>query len=292
MVEKIWVGSNLRRPMPTIFVIAGPNGAGKTTYAKRFLPGEMRLREFLNADMIAGGLSPFAPDKAAFEAGRLLLTRVRALVAACEDFSLETTLSGTTYAGLFRSMRAAGYEIRLDYLWIGDPGITKERIIQRVAKGGHDIPDEVQRRRFRIGIRNLLTHYRPLLDRWRLFDNTDLVPHLIAQESGGRFHVADALRLARVESESEVSFMQKPPQPAVEEPGLFTRDEETRAAIRAMRKAYADAVLENLRWGLPIIQMRDGKVTAVPAEELAPYARRILAANGEPLPEETAQPKS
>ncbi|MGH8020636.1 MAG: AAA family ATPase [Opitutaceae bacterium] len=272
--------------MPNAFVIAGPNGAGKTAYARRFLPEEMRLHEFVNADLIAAGLSPFAPEKAAFEAGRMMLRRLRELVAARKDFSFETTLSGRGYAPLLREMRAAGYRVRIEFLWIPELSVTRQRVRQRVAKGGHDIPDEVQQRRFQLGIRNLAQLYRPLVDHWRLFDNTGAHPHLVAEEKQGRLVVADASRLATIERAASVSFMPSSPTDAVEEVSAMTPEEETRRAIRAMRKAFADAVLENLRFGLPVIQWRDGKVVETPAEELAPLARRILAANGEPLPEE------
>lgn len=275
--------------MPNLFVIAGPNGAGKTTYARRFLPEEMRTREFVNADMIAAGLSPFAPDKAAFEAGRIMLNRLRDLAARRADFSFETTLSGRGYAPLLREMRAAGYRIRMDFLWIPDLGITRRRVKQRVSKGGHDIPDDVQARRFHLGVRNLATLYRPLLDHWRLYDNTHDQPHLVAEEEDGVFFVADTARLAQIEKTTSVSFMSDASKDGLlEEATVLTPAEETRRSMRAMRKAFADAVLENLRFGLPVIQYRDGQVVEVPAEDLAPLARRILEANGEPLPEEIA----
>jgi predicted ABC-type ATPase len=275
--------------MPNLFVIAGPNGAGKTTYARRFLPEEMRTREFVNADLIAAGLSPFAPDKAAYEAGRIMLNRLRELAAQRADFSFETTLSGRTYAPLLREMRAAGYRIRMDFLWIPQLGVTRQRVRQRVAKGGHDIPDEVQLRRFHLGVRNLATLYRPLLDHWRLYDNTYDQPHLVAEEEHGFLKVADAVKLAQIENAAIVSLMPDAPKDSLlEEPMAFSPAEETRRSMRAMRKAFADAVLENLRFGLPIIQYRDGQIVEVPAEDLAPLARRILEANGEPLPEEIA----
>jgi predicted ABC-type ATPase len=107
--------------VPNLFVIAGPNGAGKTTYARRFLPEEVRTREFVNADMIAAGLSPFASAGAAFEAGRIMLKRLRELAARGEDFAFETTLSGRAYAPLLREVRAAGYYVRLDFFV--DPGV-------------------------------------------------------------------------------------------------------------------------------------------------------------------------
>lgn len=274
--------------MPNLFIIAGPNGAGKTTYARRFLNEELRIGEFVNADLIAAGFSPFAPDKAAFEAGRLMLKRLRNLVARREDFSFETTLSGRAYAPLLREARAAGYRIWLDFLWIPTLDLTRDRVRQRVEKGGHDISAEVQQRRFHLGIRNLTELYRPLVHRWRLYENTKEKPHLVAQEEDGRFSVADAPLLARIERVASVSFVSETPSSSVEESAVYRPDENTRASMRAMRKAFADAVLENLRFGLPVVQYIDGKVVHTPAEELAPLARRILAANGEPLPEDIA----
>lgn len=270
--------------MPNLFVIAGPNGAGKTTYARRFLPEEMQVREFVNADMIAAGLSPFAPASVAFEAGRIMLRRLRELSSRREDFAFETALSGRGYAPLLREMRAAGYYVRMDFLWIPDLDVTRERVRDRVAKGGHDIPDEVQQRRFHLGVRNLATLYRPLLNHWKLYDNTRPQPHLVAQEQDSRFSISDATRLAEIERIASVRFMPEQPPSIVQEPVPFVADAVTRASMRAMRKAYADAVLENLRFGLPVVQYIDGKVVKVPAEQLAPKARRILEANGEYLP--------
>jgi predicted ABC-type ATPase len=274
--------------MPNLFIIAGPNGAGKTTYARRFLAEELHIGEFVNADLIAAGLSPFSPDRAAFEAGRLMLRRLRDLAVRREDFSFETTLSGRAYAPLLRELRAAGYRIRLDFLWIPSLDLTRDRVRQRVAKGGHDIPDEVQQRRFHLGVRNLAELYRPLVHRWRLYENTGENPYLVAEEKDGRLSVADAPLLARIEQAASVRFVSEIPPTAVEEPVAVWPDAETRASMRAMRKAFADAVLENLRFGLPVVQYHDGKVVHVPAEGLAPLARRILAANGEPLPEDIA----
>lgn len=272
--------------MPNLFIVAGPNGAGKTTYVRRFLPQEMRCREFVNADLIAAGLSPFAPDQAAFEAGRIMLRRLRDLAGQRVDFSFETTLSGKAYAPMLRAWRAAGYRIRLDFLWIPDLGITRRRVRQRVTKGGHDIPDEVQQRRFHLGIRNLAELYRPCLHEWRLYDNTGRHPHLVAQEKDGVLSVADAARLAFIEDSAQVRFMSDALRMQTEEPMIMTFEEETRRSMRAMRKAFADVVLENKAYGLPVIQWRqDRGVVEVPAEQLEPLARRILEVNGEPLPE-------
>jgi predicted ABC-type ATPase len=276
--------------MPNLYIVAGPNGAGKTTYVRDFLPQEMRCKEFVNADLIAAGLSPFAADKAAFQAGRIMLERLRELAGRREDFSFETTLSGRAYAAWLAEIRRAGYRVRLDFLWIPDLTITNRRVEQRVRKGGHDIPEEVQRRRFQLGIRNLAELYRPLIDWWRLYDNTGSRPHLVAQERNGVLEVADAARLATIEESASVRFMPATPDPRLEEPMPMTFEEETRRSLRAMRRAYARVVLENKSYGLPVIQWRDGVgVVEVPPEQLEPLARRILEVDGDPLPEAEEQ---
>ena len=168
--------------MPNLFIIAGPNGAGKTTYARDFLVDEMRCHEFVNADLIAAGLSPFAPVDVELEAGRIMIRRLRQLLAERKDFAFETTLAGYGYIPLLEHARPAGYRIRLDFLWIASLDVTRERIRPRVRKGGRDIPDEVQRRRFPKGVRMLAERYRPLLDHWRLYDNTGDNPILVAIE--------------------------------------------------------------------------------------------------------------
>lgn len=273
--------------MPNLFIVAGPNGAGKTTYVRRFLPQEMGCSEFVNADLIAAGLSPFAPDKAAFEAGRIMLKRLRDLFARRNNFSFETTLTGLGYTHLLREMRSEGYRIRLDYLWIPDLAITRARVNQRVKKGGHDIPDDVQLRRFGKGLRLLSEHYRSLVHEWRLYDNTGRNPHLVVEETDGLMRVHDASKLAMIEALHSLRIMPDQRPGKLEESSVVDIGWETRASIRAMRKAFADVVLENKSFGLPVIQWRDGiGVVEVPAEQLEPLARRILEVNGEPLPEE------
>ncbi len=272
--------------MPNLFIVAGPNGAGKTSYARDFLPAEMGRCEFVNADLIAAGLSPFAPALAEVEAGRIMVQRLRQLAAEQVDFSFETTLSSYGYVPLLETMRAAGYRIRLDFLWVNDLEITRRRVRSRVAKGGHDIPDDVQQRRFGIGIRLLAEHYRPLIHWWRLYDNTGQRPHLVVEENDGVLTVSDAARLASVAQSASVRFVPDTPTPSVEEPAQVSPYAETRRSMSAMRRAYARVVLENKTWGLPVIQWREGRgVVEVPAEQLEPLARRILEVNGDPLPE-------
>lgn len=246
----------------------------------------MKCREFVNADLIAAGLSPFAPDQVAFEAGRIMLKRLADLFRRRQDFSFETTLTGFGYTHLLQEMKEAGYRIRLDYLWIPDLEITRNRVKQRVKKGGHDIPDEVQQRRFGKGLRLLLEHYRPLVHDWRIYDNTGQNPHLVVAERDGLLRVTHASRPVMIEALTKLAIMPDKPPGKVEEPSAAALDWETRASMRAMRMAYADVILENKAWGLPVIQWRDGiGVVEVPAEQLEPLARRILEVNGEPLPE-------
>lgn len=144
----------------------------------------------------------------------------------------------------------------------------------------------MQQRRFGKGLRLLLEHYRPLLHEWRIYDNTGQDPHLVVEEQDGRLRVRDVSMLAQLEAATNLRVMASKPTDRVEEPSTAEFSWETRASMRAMRKAYADVILENLAWGLPIIQWRQGiGVVEVPAEQLAPLARRILEVNGEPLPE-------
>ena len=275
------------RDMPNLFIIAGPNGAGKTTYARDFLPIEMRCHEFVNADLIAAGLSPFRPASAEFEAGRIMVRRLQQLAAERKDFSFETTLSSYGYVSMLEEMREAGYRIRLDFLWIRDLDVSRQRVSSRVVKGGHDIPDDVQQRRFAKGIRLLLEHYRPLIHYWRIFDNSGSEPKLIVEEEDGVMRVTDTAKLASIEQATSIRMMPEIPPTGVEESVTFAPGEETRRAMRAMRRAYARVVIENKAWGLPVIQWRDGiGVVEVPAEQLEPFARRILEVDGDPLPAE------
>ncbi|MBI2496241.1 MAG: zeta toxin family protein, partial [Candidatus Omnitrophica bacterium] len=157
-----------KKRSPNVYVIAGPNGAGKTTFAKEFLPHYAKCENFVNADLIAQGLSPFSPEAAAMRAGRLLLEQIRLLAHKHSDFGFETTLSGITYVALLRRLKAQGYRIQLFFLWIPTVEMALARIADRVRRGGHDIPERVVRRRFHKGIQNFFTRYRPLLDLWML----------------------------------------------------------------------------------------------------------------------------
>jgi predicted ABC-type ATPase len=166
--------------MPSLYVIAGPNGAGKTTFIKRFAPREIAVLDFLNADEVARGLSPLAPERAQFEAGRIVLSRFAQFVSDRRNFCLETTLSGRTYRKLFAAARAAGYHVRLDFLLLPEVEDSIRRVADRVEQGGHDVPLDDLRRRFRVGVQNLFSIYRPVLDAWSLYDNGQHAPVLLA----------------------------------------------------------------------------------------------------------------
>jgi predicted ABC-type ATPase len=166
--------------MPALYVIAGPNGAGKTTFIRRFAPRHLSLLDFLNADELARGLSPLAPERAQIEAGRLMLERVRKFIAEGRSFAMETTLSGRTYRLLLKQAKEAGYSTHLDFLVLPSVEDSIQRVANRVVQGGHNVPEADLRRRFRLGLQNLFTLYRPLCDTWNVYLNADdatLVAH-------------------------------------------------------------------------------------------------------------------
>ena len=162
-----------------IVIIAGPNGAGKTTFAREFLPNEANCPTFINADLIAAGLSPFAPDAAAIKAARLMLQSIDAQVRLDNSFALETTLSGLGYARSIPTWRAKGYVVKLIFLELPDAQTATDRVAARVAQGGHNIPAGVIARRFATGLKNFQTVYKPLVDVWLHYDNSGQQPQLI-----------------------------------------------------------------------------------------------------------------
>lgn len=164
-----------------IIVIAGPNGAGKSTFAREFLPNEGGCNVFVNADLIAAGLSPFAPEKAAIRAGRLMLEEIHRYANAGTSFAFETTLSGRGYVSLVRDWQARGYQVHLVFLSLPSAEFAAERVAVRVAQGGHDIPREVIARRFVKGWDNFEQVYRPLVNSWQLFDNSGSEPRLVSE---------------------------------------------------------------------------------------------------------------
>lgn len=163
-----------------IVIIAGPNGAGKTTFATEFLPNEAACIHFVNADLIAAGLSPFDPAIAAIQAGRMMLRQISAHLGKGHSFAFETTLSGLTYARKIPRWRAQGYSVELFFLALPDAEMAVARVAERIRQGGHAVPEGVIRRRFDAGRRNLPA-YCKLVDVWAVYDNSDILPVLIEQ---------------------------------------------------------------------------------------------------------------
>jgi predicted ABC-type ATPase len=157
---------------PQCVVLAGPNGAGKTSAAADLLRDTVRIDSFVNADVIAQGLSGFRPDSAAFEAGRILLHRLAELTQARDDFAFESTLSGRSAARVLKNLTASGYEVHLCYLWLPSPEMSVARVRRRVESGGHDVPEAVIRRRFWKSLINFDRLYRPVATTWRLYDGS------------------------------------------------------------------------------------------------------------------------
>lgn len=162
-----------------IVIIAGPNGAGKTTFAKEFLPYEADCPDFINADLIAAGISPFDPDRAAIRAGRLMLFEIKRRIVRGESFAFETTLSGRYYASLIPDWRKAGYHVKLIFLNLPNPELAIARVAARVSQGGHHVPEPVVRRRFDSGLKNFHDIYQRLVNSWALYDNSSQQPRLI-----------------------------------------------------------------------------------------------------------------
>lgn len=165
--------------MPKIIIIAGPNGAGKTTFAREFLPNEAACPIFVNADLIAAGLSPFSPDTATVRAARIMLEQIVEHVRRKESFAFETTLSGVGYARRIPEWQALGYRVELFFLSLPEPEDAISRVALRVRQGGHDVPEVVIRRRFASGLGNFKRIYRHLVDAWAMYDNSGNEPKLL-----------------------------------------------------------------------------------------------------------------
>jgi predicted ABC-type ATPase len=170
-----------RRPRitPRCIVIAGPNGAGKTTFAREFLPKATDVIQFVNADLIASGLSALKPEIATLTAGRVFLAELDRLARSRTSFAFETTLSGQLYAGRFVKWKAAGYRVEIVYLRISSPELALKRIAARVKQGGHDVPRDDVVRRFSRSWINFVNVYQPLADVWSVYDNSAETPRLL-----------------------------------------------------------------------------------------------------------------
>jgi len=162
-------------------IIAGPNGAGKTTFARQFLPKDAGIVHFVNADLIANGLSPLKPELAALRAGRLVLSELDRLARAKESFAFESTLSGLSYLARLKRWKASNYRIEIVFLKVESPKLALRRIAARVRQGGHNVAEVDVVRRFERGSKNFELHYRPLADSWSVYDNSGSSPILLEQ---------------------------------------------------------------------------------------------------------------
>jgi predicted ABC-type ATPase len=183
-----------------VVVIGGPNGAGKTTISREVLSNTLGLTEFVNADAIAQGLSGFDPDRAAFAAGRIMLTRLKELAAARASFAFESTLSSKTLVPWLDSLKASGYEVHVLYVSLATASLAVRRVRQRVQRGGHDVPESTVRRRFGRSLLNFFAGYSPIATTWHLFDNSEADLRLIAwQARPGTMSVLDAVTFQRLQ---------------------------------------------------------------------------------------------
>lgn len=191
-------------PTPAVVALAGPNGAGKSTVGPALLRQTLGISTFVNADVIAQGLSAFAPEAAAFEAGRILLERLEELARRRVSFAFETTLAGRAYLRRLRGLVARGYCFHIVFLWLESPDLAVARVEERVRSGGHAVPEDVVRRRYRAGLENFLRLYRPLATSWRLYNNSaGPPPQLIAAgRETGRLDILDEPTWHRIGGDS------------------------------------------------------------------------------------------
>ena len=177
--------------MPRLYILCGCNGAGKTTASYTMLPEILDCREFVNSDEFAKSLSPFDPSTASVSASRYMLMRIQFLLDQGTDFSIETTLATRSLVSIIKDARSRGYTITILYLWVSSPEIALRRVQDRVNHGGHNIPEDVLRRRYSMGIKYLFNTYMPLSDRWIIVDNTNSPFSTIAEGSSGRLVIKD-----------------------------------------------------------------------------------------------------
>lgn len=178
---------------PNLYIIAGCNGAGKTTASMTLLPEVLNCEEFVNADEIAKGLSPFHPEEMAIEAGKLMLSRIDTLLSQGKSFAIETTLATRSYKTLVQRAKEHGYLVTLLFFWLPSPEMAEMRVTSRVASGGHNIPKDVIHRRYWLGLRNLFDIFAPIVDLWSLYDNSiDQSPIVVANE------IVDSVKLDKI----------------------------------------------------------------------------------------------
>ena len=191
--------------MPRLYILAGCNGAGKTTASYTFLPEILDCHEFVNSDEFAKSFSPFDPSVASVTASRYMLKRIEYLMAQGTDFSVETTLATRSLVNIINEAHARGYLVTILYLWVQAPEIALQRVRDRVATGGHHIPEDVLRRRYIAGLKYLFEIYMPICDRWMIADNTNPTFTLIAEGDNKRSIIKDEELFRRIRKMTEES---------------------------------------------------------------------------------------
>jgi len=185
--------------MPQLYIIAGCNGAGKTTASYTILPEILNCKEFVNADEIAKGLSPFQPEKVAIEAGRIMLNRIDNLLHNNERFAFETTLATRTYVKLIQKAQSKSYTVTLLYFWLNSVDLAVERVKHRVSTGGHNISKDIILRRYNLGLENLSKLYLPICDDWLIIDNSETPMQIIAEKvKDGEINIYDNSIYAKI----------------------------------------------------------------------------------------------
>lgn len=188
--------------MPTkkLYIISGCNGAGKTTASVTILPEIFECKEFVNADEIAKGLSPFNPESVAIQAGKLMLERINYLLTQNDSFAIETTLSTKSYQNLVLQAHEKGFYVQLLYFWLPSPEFAAARVAQRVKEGGHNIPKDVIYRRYYAGIKNLFEIYMPIVDYWVIYDNITSPPQKIGYGMKNNIIITDTYKYNKIKS--------------------------------------------------------------------------------------------
>lgn len=178
---------------PTLYIIAGCNGAGKTTASMSILPELLNCREFVNADEIAKGLSPFNPEEMAILAGKLMLERIECLLRRNATFAIETTLATRSYRKLVNRAKGLGYFVILLFFWLPSPEMAVERVAHRVSEGGHNIPTDIIHRRYWLGLQNLFNIFTSIVDSWSLYDNSAVLTPIVE-----RNNTIDFIKFSRI----------------------------------------------------------------------------------------------
>ena len=183
-----------------LYIISGCNGAGKTTASYSVLPNLLNCKQFVNADEIAKGLSPFNPESVAIQAGKLMLLRIEELLDSEETFSIETTLATRSYAKLVRRAQEKGYKVTLLYFWLNSPELAVQRVARRVKEGGHNIPTDVIFRRYANGIKNLTNIFMPIVDSWIIVDNGVEPREIVAKGTKNKIVILNDLKLQYIKN--------------------------------------------------------------------------------------------